>query len=162
MRLHNLLERMIVSSKQNSYPTLSQHVIELNFKSMQYLWEWNHPYFNWISLKQFSNCAEVKKTWVRHVEQKMSLEQPLCWEKERLWGLKATQIKYFEYICGSLFWFSSFFWKGVDWVGEESLGKDHRKSYMAACLKILEGNRGHPYETISICNWLPMYYRLVK
>ena len=35
MRLHNLLERMIVSSKQNSYPTLSQHVIELNFKSMQ-------------------------------------------------------------------------------------------------------------------------------
>ena len=37
VRLHNLLERMIVSSKQNSYPTLSQHVIELNFKSMQYL-----------------------------------------------------------------------------------------------------------------------------
>ena len=29
-----------------------------------------------------------------------------------------------------------FFWKGVDWVGEESLGKDHRKSYMAACLSL--------------------------
>ena len=49
------------------------------------------------------------------------------------------------------------FGRGVDWVGEESLGKDHRKSYMAARVSLRGRGDTHRKQFQSVTDCLCTY-----